>query len=100
MLEKLIDGKAFYRKIAGVAVPIVIQHTISNFVSLLDNIMVEQVGTLQMSGVAIVNQLMFIFYLCVFGVVAGSGIFTAQFYGSLDHQGIRSNFWIRNLTEL
>lgn len=92
MLQKLIGDKAFYRRVAGVAVPIVIQNTISNFVSLLDNIMVGQVGTLQMSGVAIVNQLMFIFYLCVFGVMAGAGIFTAQFYGSLDHQGIRRTF--------
>ena len=55
MLQKYIGDRAFYRRVAGVAVPVVIQYTITNFVSLLDNIMVGQVGTLQMSGVAIVN---------------------------------------------
>ena len=35
--------------------------------SLLDNIMVGQVGTEQMSGVAIANQLIFVFNLCIFG---------------------------------
>ena len=92
MLKRYIGDRAFYRRVAGVAVPIVIQNTITNFVSLLDNIMVGQTSTVQMSGVAIVNQLMFIFYLCIFGAMAGAGIFTAQFHGSGDHEGIRRTF--------
>ena len=92
MLQKFIGDRAFYRKVAGVAVPIVIQYTITNFVSLLDNIMVGQLGTLQINGVGIVNQLMFIFNLCIFGAMAGAGIFTAQFYGRQDSEGIRRTF--------
>lgn len=92
MLQRFTDSKSFYKRVAVVAVPIIIQNTISNFVSLLDNIMVGRVGTEQMSGVAIVNQLMFIFYLCVFGAMAGAGIFTAQFFGSGNHEGIRQTF--------
>ena len=64
--EKFIGDKAFYRMVLAVAVPIMIQNGITNFVGLLDNIMVGQVGTEQMSGVAIVNQLMMVYYLCVF----------------------------------
>ena len=74
------------------AVPIMIQNAISNFVSLLDNIMIGQVGTEQMSGIAIVNQLMFVFYLGIFGALSAAGIFSAQFYGSGDHEGVRSAF--------
>jgi len=92
MFKRYIGDKAFYRRVAGVAVPIVIQSFITNFVSLLDNIMVGQVGTVQMSGVAIVNRLLFIFNLCVFGAVAGAGIFTAQFHGFQDHKGVRHTF--------
>lgn len=72
-----------------ILVPIIIQNGITNFVNLLDNIMVGQVGTEQMSGVAIANQLFFVFNLCVFGAVSGAGIFTAQFYGNGDHEGVR-----------
>ena len=64
-----------------IAVPIMIQNGITNFVSLLDNIMIGQIGTEQMSGVAIVNQLIFVYNLCIFGGVSGAGIFTAQFFG-------------------
>ena len=92
LLKKCIGDRAFYRRVSAVALPIVIQNAITNFVSLLDNIMVGQTGTMQMSGVAIANQLMFIFYLCIFGAMAGAGIFSAQFYGSGDQEGIRRTF--------
>lgn len=92
MLKRYIGDKSFYRRCLGVAVPIIIQNGISNFVSLLDNIMVGQVGTVPMSGVSIVNQLLFVFNLCIFGASSGAGIFTAQFHGSHDHEGIRHTF--------
>ena len=100
MLKKYIGNKAFYRNVLGVAVPIMIQNGITNFVSLLDNIMVGQVGTNPMSGVAIVNQLMFVFNLSIFGAMAGAGIFTAQFYGSEDDEGIRYTFRFKILMGL
>lgn len=90
--EKYIGNKAFYRMVLLVAVPIMIQNGITNFVSLLDNIMVGRVGTEQMSGVAIVNQLVFVFNIAIFGAVSGAGIFGAQFYGKGDHDGVRYAF--------
>lgn len=92
MANRYIGDRAFYRHVLGVAVPIIIQNGISNFVSLLDNIMVGQVGTVPMSGVSIVNGLLFVFNLCVFGASSGAGIFTAQFHGSGDQEGIRHTF--------
>lgn len=91
-MNKYFGDKKFYRKVMTVAVPIMIQNGISNFVSLLDNIMIGQVGTEQMSGVSIVNQLLFVLYLGIFGALAGPGIYGAQFYGKSDHEGIRYTF--------
>ena len=91
-IRSYIGDRAFYRKLFSVLVPILIQNLITNFVSLLDNIMVGQVGTEPMSGVAIVNQLLFVFNLCIFGGLAGAGIFTAQFYGKGDDEGVRHTF--------
>ena len=89
MLRKYIGDRAFYRRVIAVALPIIIQNGIANFVSLLDNIMIGQVGQIPMSGVAIVNQLMFVFNLCVFGATSGAGIFTAQFFGSGNEEGVK-----------
>ena len=92
MLHRYIGDKAFYRRVLTVAVPIIVQNGITNFVNLLDNIMVGQVGTVPMSGVSIVNGLLFVFNLCIFGASSGAGIFTAQFYGSRDEEGVRHTF--------
>ncbi len=88
-LRNYIGDKAFYKMTLAVAIPIMVQNLITNFVSMLDNIMVGALGTEQMSGVSIVNQLIFIFNLAIFGALSGAGIFTAQFYGKKDEKGIR-----------
>ena len=90
--RKFIGDKAFYMMVLGIAVPIMIQNGITNFVNLLDNIMVGRLGTEQMSGVSIVNQLMFVYNICIFGGVSGAGIFTAQYFGQKDDEGIRYTF--------
>lgn len=91
-LRRYVGNKAFYRMALAVAVPIMIQNGITQFVSLLDNIMVGSVGTLPMAGVGIANQLMFVFNLAIFGSVSGAGIFGAQFFGKGDHQGVQYAF--------
>ena len=90
--KKLFGDKAFYKMVLGVAVPIMVQNGITNFVGLLDNIMVGRIGTEQMSGIAIVNQLLLVFNLAIFGAISGVGIFGAQFYGCGDHKGVRHTF--------
>ncbi len=92
ILRKYIGTKEFYKKVFVITLPILVQQVITNFVSLVDNIMVGQIGTEQMSGVAIVNQLIFVFNVCIFGGVSGAGIFTAQYFGKGDHKGVRATF--------
>lgn len=92
LIRKFIGNRDFYRMVLMVAVPMMIQNGITNFVGLLDNIMVGRVGTEQMSGVAIVNQLMLVFNISIFGAISGAGIFGAQFYGRGDQKGVRDTF--------
>ena len=87
--RKYIGTKAFYASTLAIALPIMIQNGFTNFVSLLDNIMVGRIGTEEMSGVSIANQLMFVFNLVIFGVVSGGGIYGAQYFGKKDSEGIK-----------
>ncbi len=87
-----IGDRHFYRQVLVLALPMIIQNAVTSFVSLLDNIMVGQIGTEQMSGVAIVNQLLFVFNICIFGGVSGAGIFSAQFFGKGDFTGQKHAF--------
>lgn len=91
-MKKFIGDKAFYRTVLTIAIPVMIQNGVTNLVNFLDNIMVGQIGTEQMSGVAIVNQLIFVFNLCIFGIVSGASIFGTQYYGKRDFVGMRNAF--------
>ena len=93
MLQHYIGDRAFYRRAIVTAAPIILQNLITNFVAMLDNIMVGLLDTAQISAVTIANNnLLFIFNLCMFGCVSCGGIFTTQFYGSGDQKGIRHTF--------
>ena len=99
-LSHYIGDRPFYRRLMMVALPIMLQNGITNLVSLLDNIMVGAVGTEQMTGVSIVNQLLFVFNLCIFGGLSGAGIFTAQFFGRNDHKGVQNTFRFKMMLAL
>ena len=99
-MQRYIGDRAFYRRVFAILLPILIQNVITNLVSMLDNIMVGQVGTEPMSGVAIVNQLVFVYNLCALGGLSGAGILTAQFYGKDDVEGIRQTIRVKLLIGL
>ena len=97
-LKRYIGDRKFYAMVLAIAVPIMVQNGITNFVAMIDNIMIGRVGTEQMSGVAVVNQLLFVFNLSVFGMLSGAGIFGAQFFGSGNTEGFRNTFRFKLLS--
>ncbi|MBR4235312.1 MAG: MATE family efflux transporter [Clostridia bacterium] len=92
LLKPYIGDRAFYASVMAIIVPIVIQSSISNFVNLLDNLMVGSVGEAQMNGVSISNNLIFVYNLAIFGGMSGATIFAAQFFGAGDKKGVRHSF--------
>ena len=94
MREKLIGDRRFYRRLFAIAVPMMIQMAITNFASMLDNVMVGQMGTEQMTGVAIANQLVFVYNLFIFGAVSGPGIYTCLLYTSISIRNRRKTGWV------
>lgn len=85
--KKYIGDKGFYKMVLSMVIPMILQMAVTNFVSLIDNIMVGRLGTDPMNGVSIVNQFVFVFNVTIFGAVAGPSIFGAQFFGKGDHEG-------------
>ncbi len=98
--KKFIGDRAFYAAVISLILPMMVQQGITQFVNLLDNVMVGRLGTAPMSGVAIVNQIVFIFNLTIFGGLSGASIFGAQFFGKGDHKGLRDTFRFRVLFAL
>jgi len=93
--DYFLGDKAFYRSVIAIALPIIIQQTVTNAVNLLDNIMVGRVGELEYSAVGIINQLMVIVNLSLFGALSAAGIFASQYSGAKNDEGLRHTFRIK-----
>jgi len=94
---KFIGDRAFYQMALAIVIPVIVQNTVTNLVNLLDNVMVGYLGTTHMSGVAIANQLMFVFNISIFGALSGAGIYGAQFAGAKDWARFRETLRFRLL---
>ena len=94
-IRRYVGDKNFYRMLIALIIPLVIQQGITNFVSLRDNVMVGGLGTEPMSAVAIMNQLIFVFNLLLFGGLSGASIFGAQFFGKGDYEGMKQSFRVK-----
>lgn len=89
-LEK-ISTKELYKSLFLLAIPIVIQNTITNSVTMIDTVMIARLGTDTVVAVSIAGKLQFIFILVIFGFYAGSGVFISQYNGSGQYDEIRKS---------
>ena len=89
-MEKTMKNKSVYKRALALAVPIMIQNGITNAVGLVDHIMVGSLGTEAMTAVSIIGQLLFVYTLAIFGGISGPGIYSAQFHGSGNTEGVRA----------
>lgn len=91
-LGKLIGTKAFYASIIAIVIPIMLQQGLTSIVGLLDNIMVGRLDADSIAGVAICNQILFVFSNLMMGGLAGPGIFVSQYFGAKDEVHLRESF--------
>ena len=92
-----MKNKEIYQRALKLAVPMMVQNGITNMVGLIDNLMVGSLGTESVTAVSIVGQLIFVYNLAVFGGMSGPGIYTAQFFGQGNREGVKSAFRMKLL---
>jgi putative MATE family efflux protein len=90
-LNELFSDKQFYRGLFTMAVPIMLQNLVNSFINMLDTVMIGRLGTIEIAAVGLGNQFFFLYNMILFGICSGGAIFTAQYWGKRDIQGIRGN---------
>lgn len=97
-LTSLFNDKKFLKTLFKLALPIALQNLILSSLNLVDTIIIGGLGEYAIAGVGIANQYFFLLNLVLFGVVSGSSIFTAQYYGDNDIPNIKRVLGISILT--
>jgi putative MATE family efflux protein len=88
-LPIIIESKSLYKTLARVALPIALQSLITTSLNLLDNLMVGNLGEIQLAAVGLSSQLFFVHIGVMFGFASGASAFMAQFWGKQDVQSVR-----------
>lgn len=79
----------FTRETLNVAIPIVIQSMFTALMHIVDNVMIGQLGELELAAVTQANRITFLFQLVIFGLSGGTATLVAQFWGKRDNHGIQ-----------
>ena len=88
MFSYLNRGGAFYRNVAKLALPIVLQNLCTTLLGLVDTFMVGALGEAPLAAVLLANIPVFIIQLVIFGLQSGSSVLISQFWGKGDTDSI------------
>jgi putative MATE family efflux protein len=86
-----MDKKNILRSLLFLALPVMLQNLITAGLNLVDTMMIGQLGEVRIAAVGLANQYYFIFSLLLFGVNSGIAIFTAQYFGKDEIDGVRKS---------
>lgn len=94
MLKKYIGDKEFLKAMFTLAVPIALQNLLAASYTLVDTLMVGNLGDVTLSAVGMAAQCGLVMNMMFFGICSGASVFFAQFYGAKDEKGIRRTYGI------
>ncbi len=88
-IARFLNDTEYYQQIFRIALPIMLQNFLMACLSLINNLMIGQLGEETVAAVGLGNQVFFLLDLISFGVMSGSAVFTAQLWGKRDLHNIR-----------
>ncbi len=85
----MMNDRIFLSKAVRIALPVAMQGMLNTIVNMVDTMMIGSLGATAIAAVGLANKVFFVMTLLVFGIVSGSGILAAQFWGNGDVKNIR-----------
>ncbi len=88
----LIKDPGFYRRVLVIMLPVAIQQAINMGVNMLDTMMLGSFGELQLSASSLANQYYNFFTIFCMGIIGGSSVLSAQYWGAGNKEKARETF--------
>lgn len=89
-----ISDRAFYKKVAVIAIPITLQSLITIGINLAGTMMLGALGEYQLSAGSLANNFIGIFQILCMGMGFGTAVMTSQYWGSKDTKAIKTSITI------
>lgn len=84
-----LGDKSFWRVTLALAIPIALQNMLIASFSLVDTLMVSQLGDIELSATGMAGQWTWLFNMVLFGISSGAAVFVSQYWGDGNIKGIR-----------
>ena len=84
------EKKIFYRRVAGLVIPMALQNLMNVAVQSADVVMLGRVGEKALSAASLGGQVNFILSLFLFGMASGAAVLCAQYWGKRDTGSIET----------
>lgn len=81
----------FIRRLIAIAMPITLQSIMFSSRSLVDVLMLGQLGEAEIAAVGVAARATFVTTIMLVGVTTGGAMLTAQYWGAGDRQGVRES---------
>lgn len=92
MKMTLVRDKAFYRSVLGIMLPVALQQAINMGVNMMDTMMLGSFGEVQLSASGLANQYYNFFTILCMGIIGGTSVLSAQYWGAGDKEKVRETF--------
>lgn len=83
-----LRDKGFWKFTLSLAIPIALQNMLSASFSLVDTLMVSQLGEIELSATGMAGQWSWLFGMVLFGITSGAAVFVSQYWGDKNIKGI------------
>lgn len=91
-MKTKFDWKNFIKCVAVIAIPVALQNLLTTTGSMVDTIMIGELGERSVAAVGLCAQFSSLMFSCYWGFVGGGMLFFAQFYGARDDEGINWSY--------
>lgn len=89
MHKLYVKDAKFYKKVAGISIPIALQGLITSGVNMMDTIMIGKIGETELSAVSLANQFISVFHIFCMGIGMGASVLVARYFGMRDKQSLK-----------
>ncbi len=94
MLRNLFGGRRFWKSVVSLAIPIAVQNLLTSSFTMVDTLMVGQLGDVTLAAVGMAGQWSWLLSIVLFGICSGASMFIAQYHGEKNHDGIVKTYGI------
>ncbi|MBR1531700.1 MAG: MATE family efflux transporter [Eubacterium sp.] len=87
-MAKLFNDKNFWKKTAGLALPVAMQNMLTSSFTLVDTLLVSRLGDKSLAAVGMAGQWGWLMNMIIFGICSATGVFVSQYWGVKDKKNI------------